>query len=82
MIPDLKFILLNGQISRRRCRGLARHSTDLYQFIDSQLKQERIEPDLGRAIETEIRVNGEKTAWAFLFDYGLKGKTIFGGYEV
>jgi len=74
---DLKILLLNGQLSRRRCRGLAKHSTNLYEFIDSQLKSERIEPDLGRAIETEIRVYGEKTAWAFLFDYGLKGKYIF-----
>jgi hypothetical protein len=79
---DLKFILLNDKLSRRRCRSLARHRNDFYRFIDTQLKSERIEPDLGRAIETEIRVNGEKTAWAFLFDYGLKGKTIFGGFEV
>jgi hypothetical protein len=79
---NLKFLLLNGELSRKRCRSLASHRADFFEYIDSQLKSEKIEPDLGRAIETEIRVNGEKTAWAFLFDYGLKGKTIFGGFEV
>ncbi|MGC9001087.1 hypothetical protein [Caldisericum sp.] len=63
--------MLNDKLSRRRCRGLARHRNDFYQFIDAQLKRERIEPDLGRAIETEIGVNCEKTAWAFLFDFGF-----------
>ena len=78
---DLKFLLLNGELSRKRCRGLARHRSKFFEFIDEQLKSEKIEPDLGRAIETEIRVNGEKTTWAFLFDYGLKGKYIFAGSE-
>jgi len=79
---DLKFLLLNGELPRKRCRGLARHRAKFFEFIDEQLKSEKIEPDLGRAIETEIRVNGEKTTWAFLFDYGLKGKYIFAGGEM
>ena len=79
---DLKFLLLNNKISRKRCRGLTRYRSNFFEFIDAQLKSEKIEPDLGRAIETEIRVNGEGTEWAFLFDYGLKGKYIFAGSEI
>jgi len=79
---DLKFLLINDQLPRKRCKGLAKHKDDFYEFIDALLKEDRIETEIGRAIETEIRVNGEKTTWAFLFDYGLKGKHIFAGDEI
>jgi len=79
---DLKFLLMNYQLPRKRCRGLAKHKEDLYEYIDALLKEDKIETEIGRAIETEIRVNGEKTTWAFLFDYGLKGKHIFAEDEI
>jgi len=67
---DLKFLLINDQLPEKRCKGLAKHKDDFYEFIDTLLKEDRIEIDIGRAIETEIGVNGEKTTWTFLFDYG------------
>lgn len=78
---NLKFLLLNGELSKKRCRGIARH-THLYKYIDSQLKNERIEFEIGKAIENEIRINGERATWAFIFDYGLKGEYIFSGGEI
>jgi len=81
-MDNLKFLILNDQLPEKRCKGLAKHKDDFYEFIDTLLKEDRIETDIGRAIETEIRVNGEKTTWAFLFDYGLKGKHIFAGGEM
>ncbi len=72
---SLKSEIIKGKISSKRCRGLAKHK-ELLQFIDHLLKTEKIDVSIGKAIETEIRVHGEKETWTYLFDYGIKGKEL------
>ncbi len=72
---SLKNKILEGKLSSKRCRGLAKHK-ELLEFVDHLLKEEKIDVEIGKAIETEIRVHGEKEIWTYIFDYGLKGKEL------
>jgi hypothetical protein len=73
---SLKEIMLEGELSSKRCRFLARHK-DLLEFIDYLLKEEKLDIEIGKAIATEIHVHGERETWANIFDYGVKGKDLF-----